>query len=97
MSIQPLDEQDVAPSAGDTSSTLYVPDGIYNAPDTPDNDCELKSPSTVDISAQSASDPVAVDVFPTSLAPRNDIPNAKLCGVCKEKQFKYKCSRCYLP
>ncbi len=26
-----------------------------------------------------------------------DILNRKLCGICKENEFKYKCSRCYLP
>jgi hypothetical protein len=26
-----------------------------------------------------------------------DIPNKKLCGICKENESKYRCSRCYLP
>jgi len=32
----------------------------------------------------------------SSLAKNNDT-NEKLCGVCNEKAYKYKCSRCYLP
>ncbi|PMD45053.1 hypothetical protein L207DRAFT_419257 [Hyaloscypha variabilis F] len=26
-----------------------------------------------------------------------DVPNNKLCGVCNKKEWKYKCTRCYLP
>ncbi|KAE9375437.1 hypothetical protein N431DRAFT_502334 [Stipitochalara longipes BDJ] len=26
-----------------------------------------------------------------------DVPKKKLCGVCSEKEWKYKCTRCYLP
>jgi zinc finger HIT domain-containing protein 3 len=26
-----------------------------------------------------------------------DISKTKLCGVCNEKEWKYKCTRCYLP
>jgi zinc finger HIT domain-containing protein 3 len=26
-----------------------------------------------------------------------DVSNKKLCGVCNEKEWKYKCTRCYLP
>jgi len=29
--------------------------------------------------------------------PEEQVPKKKLCGVCKEKEGKYKCSRCYLP
>jgi hypothetical protein len=32
----------------------------------------------------------------SSLA-RADVSKKKLCGVCDEKEGKYKCSRCYLP
>jgi hypothetical protein len=27
----------------------------------------------------------------------NNISKVKLCGVCNEKVYKYKCTRCYLP
>lgn len=26
-----------------------------------------------------------------------DVCKKKLCGVCNEKEWKYKCTRCYLP
>jgi len=26
-----------------------------------------------------------------------DVPKKKLCGICNEKEWKYKCTRCYLP
>jgi hypothetical protein len=26
-----------------------------------------------------------------------DVSTKKLCGVCNEKDWRYKCSRCYLP
>jgi len=29
--------------------------------------------------------------------PKTEVPKIKLCGVCKQKEGKYKCSRCYLP
>lgn len=32
-----------------------------------------------------------------SSPPPPEPPKKKLCGVCNEKEFKYKCSRCYLP
>ena len=89
MSIQDLDVEGPPPSTEVTNDTLYVPDGIYNSTDSPDNDDH--SPAT--LSVQSAQ-PEASN---TSLPPTNDIANSKLCGVCKEKEYKYKCSRCYLP
>lgn len=27
----------------------------------------------------------------------SDVSKKKICGVCNEKEGKYKCSRCYLP
>ncbi|KAH7407555.1 hypothetical protein BKA64DRAFT_640480 [Cadophora sp. MPI-SDFR-AT-0126] len=32
-----------------------------------------------------------------SSSPQPVAPKKKLCGVCNEKEYKYKCSRCYLP
>ena len=32
-----------------------------------------------------------------SSSPQSETPKKKLCGVCDEKEYKYKCSRCYLP
>lgn len=26
-----------------------------------------------------------------------DVPKKRLCGVCNEKEWKYKCTRCYFP
>jgi len=26
-----------------------------------------------------------------------DVPKKKLCGICNENEWKYKCTRCYLP
>ncbi|KAK0107311.1 hypothetical protein ONS95_004007 [Cadophora gregata] len=39
-----------------------------------------------------ATEPVA-----KSPSPPIEPPSKKLCGVCNEKDYKYKCSRCYLP
>jgi hypothetical protein len=96
MSIQTLDEEGATPDVVDANAVPYVPDGIYEVPDSPDdNDEPTLSIPTVDLSAQSAS--ASTTSANTSLVPANDVEAAKLCGVCKEKEYKYKCSRCYLP
>ncbi|KAG0646102.1 putative zinc-finger [Hyphodiscus hymeniophilus] len=90
MSIQSNEEEGVEANAN-TNGTLYVPDGVY-APDTPGS--TTNSPAT--LSAQSAS--ASVQPEPTeSLPTTNNSKSIKLCDVCHEKEYKYKCSRCELP
>jgi hypothetical protein len=87
MSIPTLEDGDTAPSP-DANVALYVPDGIYNTPDAPSEEDD-ESPGTI-------SAPLTESIQ-TSLAPSSNMPVLKLCGVCKVKEFKYKCSRCYVP
>ncbi|KAF4635716.1 hypothetical protein G7Y89_g2380 [Cudoniella acicularis] len=48
---------------------------------------------------ESATQGGGTDVISTESQAKTEtmIPVAKLCGVCKVKEWKYKCSRCYLP
>merc|ERR1711977_816353 len=48
-------------------------------------------PTTVE-EEQKASEPLQ-----KSSSPQSETPKKKLCGVCNENEYKYKCSRCYLP
>jgi hypothetical protein len=75
-------------------------------PDIPDKDAHAVATASMDLPGGKGvrnkveSSPAAVpqeagasEVTVRSLADNN----LKLCGVCKEKEAKYKCSRCYLP
>merc|ERR1711977_178361 len=65
-------------------------------PSLPDSDmAEVNNveprPTTVE-EEQKASEPLQ-----KSSSPQSETPKKKLCGVCNENEYKYKCSRCYLP
>jgi hypothetical protein len=103
MSIQNLEAQE----QGDAHDDQAAIDGIisndtlngHNPLASPTNSSSSYSSDVKDLSANLTQTSVSgqpQDVN-TSLTAVHDIPNPKLCGVCKEKEYKYKCSRCLLP
>jgi hypothetical protein len=101
MSIQKLDEQeqggahDVQPAIDGIISNSAV--NGYNVPtsaSTSSYGSDIED-LAVNLPRPSVSAPDHVNTTP--LVTDNDAPNPKICGVCKEKEYKYKCSRCLLP
>lgn len=48
-------------------------------------------------SAETATGEEALEQQQESSLAEADVSTKKLCGVCSEKEWRYKCSRCYLP
>jgi hypothetical protein len=62
---------------------------------------DLPDAKPVPDGTESSTQPVSGNEAPkqqeeTSLA-EADIRKTKLCGICNEKEWKYKCSQCFLP
>lgn len=51
----------------------------------------------VESSAETATGEEALKPQQESSLAEADVSTKKLCGVCNEKEWRYKCSRCYLP
>lgn len=90
MSIQTL-EEGAAAQHQEVQSVMDVVVATHYSGQDGSADQTSPSVSTREL-AQIAQPPAAEETVGT-----NGVPNAKLCGVCKEKEYKYKCSRCYLP
>jgi hypothetical protein len=101
MSIQSLEEQGGAQSVQDAIHVI-ISTGTLNGlhiPASPSNKTSSSPSSSSDVRELSSQPAVSAQsqYTNTSLATANDVPNPKICGVCKEKEYKYKCSRCFLP
>ena len=90
MSIQHLEEGAAAQHQDVQSVTDVVVSIDYSGQN---GSADQTSPSVSAPELTQITQPQAAEV----MAGTNGVPNEKLCGVCKEKEYKYKCSRCYLP
>ncbi|KAH9223370.1 hypothetical protein DL95DRAFT_283910 [Leptodontidium sp. 2 PMI_412] len=64
-----------------------------NLPDSNGAEVNNGNPSTTTAPVDEEASKEPEESSPPPLEP----PKKKLCGICNEKEFKYKCSRCYLP
>jgi len=68
---------------------MDLPDGVTGP-------VESDRPSQMVIREEDAIDSSRVSAPPERSLAEN-VSGMKLCGVCNEKEGKYKCTRCYLP
>jgi hypothetical protein len=80
-------------SITDPDKNNNVKAGAAAAIDTLDTNSSVKE---VDDSPETAVGSEGSNSAQVSLA-KSSISKMKLCGVCNEREGKYKCSRCYLP
>ena len=52
---------------------------------------------SVETEAERSAETVVVEAVPQIPEPSLAEKHIKLCGVCKENEYKYKCTRCLLP
>lgn len=76
--------------------------GIANAIMTNTNTEETVVPETIAAEGEAANSPATVEEEAPKQAEKSllaitSASNKKLCGVCNDKESKYKCSRCFLP
>ena len=80
-------------SITDPENSNDVKIGAATTMDTPDANCSAKEVGNSSGTARGSEDSDSAQI---SLA-NASISKVKLCGVCNEREGKYKCSRCYLP
>ncbi|PVH84605.1 hypothetical protein DL98DRAFT_584680 [Cadophora sp. DSE1049] len=73
------------------SEELAQPEATTSLPDSDMAEVNNVDPPVMTVDEEASKAPEK------SSSPQPESPKKKLCGVCNEKECKYKCSRCYLP
>jgi hypothetical protein len=81
-------------SISKTANEEGAQENVETTMDLPDTKPVSKD---ADSSAETATGEEALKPQLESSLAEADVSTKKLCGVCNEKEWRYKCSRCYLP
>lgn len=91
MSTTPDDHDETKGEAEEPEFIIITSPPVSNITEVNDD-----SPSETKNTAAAVEEEAAKELE-KSPSPPPEPPKKKLCGVCNEKEYKYKCSRCYLP